>query len=354
MNGIGKRWIHTVSLAKAAVLSAAMAGCGTGREPPQLRAPQPGEAWLLSTTRDQAPVYQATYRWTELPEAESGIDSPETPTVFPLLESETHLDPLQPLVPATRLVTLDEVKIFLRDQWDPMVGGADDRGWNLEEFRTFLIDHGMGWEEFFTLWRDWQASGRTATELIHWINQTDKLAHHDTVIASRQGAIAGGLAVSKFAWDIIKDGAPVLNAQGAFTSILNSDDKDWSHYTGSKRQEWGKFDTLFITGYQGAIVADAEWNVVCYYNAVHPTHGGRYIPSLYVDFDWVMATWYTTFNGGCALSDVVNVSTYPSPNQNPVPEVDLLVKMSVKTLFSAFSVTAGKFRVRGDTGIHSG
>jgi hypothetical protein len=178
------------------VLLIIVSGCGGGDGPPsqnEFRA-APGDELAMTAHREGKLVYEARYRWTEMPEAESG-SGPEGPIpLFALLEQETHHDPNFRLVlPPKDPVTREELRTFLRDHWDEYSGGTADGGWNLEHFIRFLHRHTICWEDFFDRWEDHRAAGGTLPQLVQQITDWSSRASQGTPVGIGEdpGSAAG-------------------------------------------------------------------------------------------------------------------------------------------------------------------
>jgi hypothetical protein len=316
--------------------------CGDGGRRTVTRYPQPGEAVSMVVLEDDTPgraaeatvVYEATYRYHELPEAESHPDTVEQPTVVPLLESETfHSTEFEQIQLPVNPVTLEELRDFLRDHWDAHIEGAGDDGWNIEHLLTYLHNHRMSLEEF-----------------LHWFEQSGQTLEDflQTLALTRSRPVqtrAGGLAVAKFVWQLVKDNKPIATADGAFTDILSSQDKEPLNYQYARNDSSSQYTWKIVDSLFGWVLVECKFRVRCTYHATHPDIPGHYVPSLYVDFNKINLKWPFSLDGTAFLSNVSNLG-----GTDANPQADILVDVDAHNFAESFS-RSWSFRVTGLDGV---
>jgi len=317
----------------------AFAGCDDNNTQPKQQnpAPQPGDTATLVIERNGTPVYEAVHEYVSLPESESRT-AEQSPTVIALLKTETYHDEgfrenLHPVDP----VTEQELTDFLVNHWDAHVSGIDDDGHNLEAFLQFLRDHSISMEQFMAMF---QRSGKPIAEFANDL-------FHTRAVATREESGSTGLAVAKFAWDVLKDGKPQLNTDGALTSVLNAADSNWSNYWNAQNAESDTYrfiikENLMFTSYNAI---DVQFKVVGTYGATHPTLSGHYIPSLYVKFAKTDINWGHTVDADASVSNVSNIA-----GADVNPQIDFLVHIKDSTLIQCWDRTI-TYRVTGKDGI---
>lgn len=129
--------------------------------------------------------------------------------------------------------------------------------------------------------------------------------------ASAKRSVQDALAVTKFAWDILKDSRPVTQAEGAFTSVLSSADSNWEHYSQANEFKSPEFTfkgenlfgmTLFKAKFkvQGAYKAS-------YSGSVQDVPKGLYLPLVFFNFKeaYAMTTW--SLKGNASASSPANI-----------------------------------------------
>jgi hypothetical protein len=204
------------------------------------------------------------------------------------------------------------------------------------EFLATLAEHGMALDEFVDSMKAYgldfislcnmdeekvQAAGvkfyRDAAGELDAVDPT-KFAG---VLKDLNGIIASwakmGLDVAKFAWTVIKDGKPEINADGLSTSILSAKDKDPMNYAGSKTMTSPAYwlspflvaDPVFAKS-----MCAAEWYGHIDYAAQNPEFGGYYIPNLMFDVNWVHAFWSYSIDMTAVMGKPVNVGTIENPD----------------------------------------
>ena len=133
-----------------------------------------------------------------------------------------------------------------------------------------------------------------------------------------------GLDVLKFGWDIIKDGKPKVQTDGAFTSVLRKGTTalDYGH---AKRDEtqilhfkvydsWINSVTLMETKFRGSAS----------YAATTPRFGGQYLQNVQFDVESAYAQWGMYLNVSAQVSNVTN----PASLENPDPEIDVVARIN--------------------------
>ncbi|MCC6551720.1 MAG: hypothetical protein IT372_01700 [Polyangiaceae bacterium] len=148
------------------------------------------------------------------------------------------------------------------------------------------------------------------------------------------------LEVVRFAWDFIQDNKPVATSAGASTAVIvkGTDPLDYANANEGRSSTYRFYvrDAVF----QDWILVECLFRLEGTYLATPAQSGipfGRYLPSVYFN---VLRT-YASF--GYRLDARAEVS-YPAnlgPPDDIEPQVRVYAKLTVSTLFSTFSSTAG-------------
>jgi hypothetical protein len=350
-----KRHALSGSLVVWLVLLIIVSGCGGGDGPPsqnEFRA-APGDELAMTAHREGKLVYEARYRWTEMPEAESG-SGPQGPIpLFALLEQETHHDPdFRLVLPPKDPVTHEELRTFLRDHWDEYSGGTADRGWNLEDFIGFLHRHTICWEDFFDRWEDHRAAGGTLPQLVQRITDSARSASPETpfAIGDRPDTtghipsppIADCFLVTVLTWPLFN---PLFRLDtGVSTSILYwedpllfdyHEDPDTRPSTVPETVVTWKSHGLRRFTVSASFTPRITHNCFQYSPFTGLRSGGTYIKWLGVEADFgkvpltVVPIWWVT------ITDVHNAGTESHPN----PEGVMLVAADYVWLWQTFGHT---------------
>ena len=313
------------SLVAALALLTTMWGCGGGESSsPEALIPTPGDVLVMTVDREGTPVYEAQYRWTEMPEAESGSGEDHEPTVFALLEEETYHDPdFQSIAPPKDPVTREELTTFLRDHWDEYCAGTDDRGWNLEDFMRFLHGQGICWEDFFDLWEDHHAAGGTVPELVGQLTDFPARISRDEdpfwwipLFFGPSGVPGADLLVryrgpDKFAdnlvatpgsfWVIDPLSNTPLRRSTYSTSILTADQRDRDAYGGGTQRQTASY----VVRWKGNLLRHSsviKFSAACRYNAGCRNFDGHYILDMGVDVQAYHAPGFPLVMPRCGAS----------------------------------------------------
>lgn len=160
--------------------------------------------------------------------------------------------------------------------------------------------------------------------------------------------VKNGLEVTKFAWDVIKDGKPQVAVDGAFTSVLSGKDKDpLSYYAARESQSpiyrFEIHDSLFTSW----VLMKVRFQGECSYDARHLSLGGRYLPNIHFEVLDSYVFWGLHLNVSTQASKPVNISTDPN---NPNPQMDLVVNVDTGWFFENITRSI-KYRATGTGGI---
>lgn len=155
-----------------------------------------------------------------------------------------------------------------------------------------------------------------------------------------------GLDVLKFGWDIIKDGKPKVQTDGAFTSVLRKGTTalDYGH---AKRDEtqilhFKVYDSLV----NSVTLMETKFRGSASYAATTPRFGGQYLQNVQFDVESAYAQWGMYLNVSAQVSNVTN----PASVENPDPEIDVVARINAGWLFQSFGRSA-YFRAKGSLGI---
>jgi|GEM_PF-2214154 len=153
-----------------------------------------------------------------------------------------------------------------------------------------------------------------------------------------------GLAVAKFAWEIIKDARPVTKADGAYTTILSIKDKNYENYGYSVGGTSAEVD------YEGKnlftmTLFHAKFRIDGYYNASNPNVPGNWMPSVAfkVDESFAALTW--NLNAGAAITSAANLASPAAPE----PEIQIVANVQANGWFQSFT-NSFTFYANGRTG----
>jgi len=141
-----------------------------------------------------------------------------------------------------------------------------------------------------------------------------------------------GLDIAKFAWDVVKDNAPVAEGTGAFTSVLNINDTNALSY--EKAKENSSKEIQIDANYKPFIFFGPElWPVVMFhfqansaYGATHPKYGGKYLPNVNISINKILALWPFQISAGAQVKNAYNLNTAENPN----PKIELELTMHIQ------------------------
>ena len=155
-----------------------------------------------------------------------------------------------------------------------------------------------------------------------------------------------GLDVLKFGWDVIKDGKPQVQTEGAFTSVLRKGTTALD-YGNAKRNETSilhfKVTDAWIKSW---VLIETKFRGSSSYAATSPKFGGRYLQNVQFDVESAYALWGMYLNVSAQVSNVTN----PGTVENPDPEIDVVARINAGWLFQSFGRSA-YFRAKGSRGI---
>ena len=313
------------------------------------RTPNEGDEIVWEVTRDNEPLYQATYQYYTLPGTENDTEL----TIIPLLEDQIYYngsfrETLAPEYP----VTIEDLESMHQAVLDIP---TEENSLGLTELADVIQILNENQVSLPTFYEWWEGEGKpqldnAMEELFEFsfvnLSSTEVVSPSDTTNSSQE-ELGGGLDVAKFVWTIIKDGEPKNDAEGAFTSILNSQDKDPLHYYGATREQTGEYAYIGKDALTGTILAEVRFRVVDWYKARHDDFGGYYIPSLYVAFSKVDLIWPVSAKGQASLSQVANIGTSGEPD----PNFDMVVSVTIYDWFESYTRT-WTFHFKGSYGYY--
>lgn len=155
-----------------------------------------------------------------------------------------------------------------------------------------------------------------------------------------------GLEVLKFGWDVIKDGKPQVQTDGAFTSVLKKDTTALD-YGYAKRNETSiihfKVTDAWIKSW---VLMETKFRGSSSYAATNPDFGGQYLQNVQFDVESAYAIWGMRLNVSAQVSNVTNSASV----ENPDPEIDMVARINAGWLFQSFGKSA-YFRAQGSKGI---
>jgi hypothetical protein len=166
--------------------------------------------------------------------------------------------------------------------------------------------------------------------------------------ASKKRSVSGVLAVTKLAWDILKDSRPVAQTDGAFTSVLASADPNWEHYANAREFESPKLtfkgSQLGVSEFKTKFKVEGTYQA-SYSGSVKDVPAGQYLPAIFFDFKEVEA------ETGWSLSG--QASTLGPSNVGDADSLDPLVYVSAKIKASGWFKDISKtfnFKITGSQG----
>jgi len=155
-----------------------------------------------------------------------------------------------------------------------------------------------------------------------------------------------GLDVLKFGWDVIKDGKPQVQTDGAFTSVLRRETTALD-YGYAKRNETSilhfKVTDAWIPSW---VLIETKFRGSASYAATNPSFGGQYLQNVQFDVESAYAMWGMYLNVSAQVSNVTNSASV----ENPDPEIDVVARINAGWLFQSFGKSA-YFRAQGSRGI---
>lgn len=226
----------------------------------------------------------------------------------------------------------------------PLEGYEGFLDWVIEEELDFHGLYGRYFEYLMDLWND-----DTSDPL--------KQNFHSFLSAVVAGELAAnsktgdddkktsGLDVAKFAWDVIKDGKPKTDIQGAFTSVLAEGDKNPLNY-GYAVNDQTMNVSFTLENLFGMSLVDANYRGECTYGALHPSYGGHFLPNVHFKVNKSYAMWSWNLDVSAQVSNVSNIGGFAEPN----PQIDMDVTLKAGSLLQNFTRTT-TFRAVGIGGI---
>lgn len=209
-----------------------------------------------------------------------------------------------------------------------------------------LQAHGSNWNQFLVLMASrqddfnslYEQYGKSGTNISSFVQaylqpQNKTLKNAATVIA-----------VSKFAWDVIKDNRPQTEAQGAFTRALSGSDDRYDQYQLAKRSA-SKVVHIKTKGLIPVTQTEVKFALSGYYDAKHPSIGGHWLPLINMDVKEMYAIISWKVNAKASVTQPVNVGTVTTP----VPEMPVFMQVTTSGVFQNFTQKY-EFRANGKNG----
>ena len=160
---------------------------------------------------------------------------------------------------------------------------------------------------------------------------------------------ASGLDIAKFAWEIIKDTKPTTVATGAFTSVLDSQDKDPLHYPYAKDYE-SKIYHLRYHNIFNMTLAEAKFRVMGTNRAQKPPDSevpnGNYLPQVCFNFTQCQAAWTWGLNGSANVTGAANVGGPDDIN----PQILVNAMINSSSILQSFN-DSYTFKIQGAKGV---
>lgn len=335
---------HLTAVARCGALVAVLVtigvAAGCGGDNPTRRTPNVGDELTLQVEREGQLLYEATYRYYEIP----GTENDPGTQILPLLENQTYHDPdFDTILEPEYQVTLSDLENLQQAIQNIPLAENDLAVDDLEDVLQILNEHQVGLPGFYE-W--WVAEGQPPVD--EAIQELFEFDFGGPTPPQAQGLTrAGGLDVAKFAWEIIKDGQPKNDTQSGGTSILNNLDKNPLNYAGARREELPTYTLRGVDALTGAVLAEIHFRVFDWYGARHSNFGGYYIPYLYVQFTKVDLVWPVSARGSASVSGVANIGTADQPN----PDLDMWVSITIYDWFESYTRT-WRFAFKGDYGYY--
>ncbi len=219
-------------------------------------------------------------------------------------------------------------------------------------FTTKLADLGIGMHDLYNVYVAWcvdqevPLEGSFSTFLGYLKGRSSLQTAGDDPKIDPVALGQLGLDVLKFGWDIIKDGKPKVQTDGAFTSVLRKGTTalDYGH---AKRDEtqilhFKVYDSLI----NSVTLMETKFRGSASYAATTPRFGGQYLQNVQFDVESAYAQWGMYLNVSAQVSNVTN----PASVENPDPEIDVVARINAGWLFQSFGKSA-YFRAKGSLGI---
>ncbi len=262
---------------------------------------------------------------------------------------------------STRLDSLDGEDIFNEIEVFCDLGGFELRSYftdiqqifgTHEAFCAKLTNLGLGMKNLYTAYVAWCVDQEASLEdsfsgfLEYLKNASSLQVCGDTpkIDPVKLGKL--GLDVLKFGWDVIKDGKPQVQTDGAFTSVLRKGTTALD-YGNAKRNETSilhfKVNDAWIKSW---ILIETKFRGSASYAATTPEFGGQYLQNVQFDVESAYALWGMYLNVSAQVSNVTN----PATVENPDPEIDVVARINAGWLFQSFGRSA-YFRAKGSQGI---
>ena len=215
-------------------------------------------------------------------------------------------------------------------------------------FATKLMDLGIGTHDLYNIYVPWYVDQETSLkdsfpEFLNYLKNTSSL---QACGGNSADSAKLGLDVLKFGWDIIKDGKPKVQTDGAFTSVLRKGTTALD-YGYAKRNETDIFHfKITDTWIKSWVLIETKFRGSASYAATNPGFGGQYLQNVQFDVESAYAQWGMYLNISAQVSNVTNSASV----ENPDPEIDMVARINAGWLFQAWGQSA-YYRAKGSEGI---
>jgi hypothetical protein len=164
--------------ALALVLFYLLSGCGDSGNDTSVTNIKAGDTIESALeTEDGTPLYSVTYMAYELEPGTDPVLIPENQQVSNSLVLDIQGIRAQAIYDPHNLnsINIEDVKSFLKDNWDAYIGGVEDEGMNSEELIEFLKEHFVSLPLMIKTFNESQKQGMTLSEFISTLKQADDL-----------------------------------------------------------------------------------------------------------------------------------------------------------------------------------
>lgn len=146
--------------------------------------------------------------------------------------------------------------------------------------------------------------------------------------------------VAKFAWKVIEDGRPSIEAQGLNTSILSKADTHGVNYEHAVVGQTNTKEVVICTRVLSKCIKDwakVEFRLSGTYKAVNPRLLGHWLPAVNLETPTVWAFWGQNVNVSAYITNLSNLGSAAAPK----PYAEIVAEMSVRG-----KITSDKIQVR--------
>lgn len=209
---------------------------------------------------------------------------------------------------------------------------------NLDQFDTLLTENNITLTQFLEKLTSLNYGIRDLIDDYisnEWQSNSEFISHiMNKNVATKESA---GIAIANMVWDIIKNGVPVTQVQGAVTSVLSAKDTDTINYTGGTDIETPVHET-WVKNLFGCKLTSVIFKGKGVNQATNKGFYGSWIPNLYVDFTECFAGFTWSIDGSATVTNVVNTGgDYTDAANPPNPRVDVIIRISQHGWFQNFT-----------------